>query len=294
MKEGEMGGETIGKVCDCTSLQGNLRRRGKIASTARSTSEKSQDRVAEDDKSLGREDVAVHARQRNRTIVLGEGRFTSGTHEVLKESDHFHEPECGRCKALEVVSRIKEAVVSSNESTSSIISRQVGETDSETYLKIPKTGQYLQEDNTDIRLQFHCLIALAFVPYRQENDGYEVMEAFNLLREPSSDVLEPLFDHPEKNYIRGRRHGRVYRQLMFPINLWNYYDRTITGLPKTTSPAEGWHHRLNLIMGKAHPSLTDFLQKLQNDVALVSRQILKLDAGGSLRKEENYVEADKG
>ncbi|KAJ4440477.1 hypothetical protein ANN_08618 [Periplaneta americana] len=98
----------------------------------------------------------------------------------------------------------------------------------------------------------------------------------------------------EKNYIRGRRHGCGYRQPMFPVNVWNCYDRTLAGLPSTTNPVKGWHHRLNLLTRKSHPSLTDFLQNLQNDVDLVSRQILRLDAGGSPEKRNTkYVEADK-
>ncbi|KAJ4429853.1 hypothetical protein ANN_22057 [Periplaneta americana] len=64
---------------------------------------------------------------------------SSGTYEVLKKSDHSHGPDWSRCKALGVVSLIQETVVSSNQSTSSIKSRQVGKPDSETYLKIQKT-----------------------------------------------------------------------------------------------------------------------------------------------------------
>ena len=60
-------------------------------------------------------------------------------------------------------------------------------------------------------------------------------------------------------------------------------ELSIAGLPRTTNPAEGWYNRLNFIMDKAHPSFTEFLQKLQNEVAAVTRQILRLDTGGSLR-----------
>ncbi|PSN52423.1 hypothetical protein C0J52_16252 [Blattella germanica] len=38
-------------------------------------------------------------------------------------------------------------------------------------------------------------------------------------------------------------------------------------------------------MGNAHSSFTEFLQKLQNDVAEVTRQIVRLDTGGSPEKK---------
>ncbi|PSN39713.1 hypothetical protein C0J52_17989 [Blattella germanica] len=39
-------------------------------------------------------------------------------------------------------------------------------------------------------------------------------------------------------------------------------------------------------MGKTHPSFAEFLQKLQNEVAEVTRQILRLDTGGSPKKRK--------
>ena len=74
------------------------------------------------------------------------------------------------------------------------------------------------------------------------------------------DELAPIFDHVGTYYLRGRRRGRGYSQPMFPIPVWNCYERVIAGLLRTTNPAEGWHNRLHFTMDKAHPSFTECLQ----------------------------------
>ncbi|KAJ4442814.1 hypothetical protein ANN_04407 [Periplaneta americana] len=64
------------------------------------------------------------------------------------------------------------------------------------------SGEYLEEENTELRSQFHFLVALAFVP---END---VVHAFDILQENVMDELTPIFDYFEDNYVMDRRHGR--------------------------------------------------------------------------------------
>ena len=83
-----------------------------------------------------------------------------------------------------------------------------------------------------MRSDFHALIALAFVP---EED---VANAFDTLREAADDRLQPVFDHLEDNYLRGRvRRGRGRHQQrsapMFPPSTWNCYERAAGPGPPT-------------------------------------------------------------
>jgi hypothetical protein len=151
------------------------------------------------------------------------------------------------------------------------------------------SDEYKQEDNETMRSDFHALIALAFVP---EED---VIDAFDTLREAADDRLQPVFDHLEDYYLRGRvRRGRGRRQQrsapMFPPSTWNCYERAVEGRPRTTNTCEAWHRRLNTIVGKHHPSLFVLLDQLQEEVGEVDVEVMRAEGGVSPPKKRNKYE----
>ncbi len=58
---------------------------------------------------------------------------------------------------------------------------------------------------------------------------------------------------------------------------WNHYS---TVGPTTTNHIEGWHHKLNNQLNKAHPNLFLIIQKLQNVQAATEIQLIQYAAGG--------------
>ncbi|KAJ4432841.1 hypothetical protein ANN_21480 [Periplaneta americana] len=140
-------------------------------------------------------------------------------------------------------------------------------------------------ERVELEDEFHAAIALAFIPYNANNDGQDIKEAFHVLRWNSSHDLESIFQHLEENYVLGRRRGRDRLSPLFPIEVWNY-QFVVAGLPRTTNAVEGWHYRLNLLMGKSHPSLTQFLGKLQSEEAEISLQLAPLEIGVTPRKKK--------
>ncbi|KAK3919954.1 Ectoine/hydroxyectoine transporter [Frankliniella fusca] len=123
---------------------------------------------------------------------------------------------------------------------------------------------YRKEGNEAMRTDFHALIALAFIPV----DGVE--DSFDVLADVSVLALQPILKLLEVNYIRGRlrarRGGRVRRRtapLLFPPELWNCYERTLAGLPRTTNTCEAWHKLLSSLVGKHHPSFFVFPVQLR-------------------------------
>jgi len=137
------------------------------------------------------------------------------------------------------------------------------------------TEEYRREANEELRADFHSLIALAFVP---EED---VIEAFESLAASASEELQPVLDHVEDNYVRGRRRGRGRTAPAFPPSIWSCYDRALEGLPRSTNTAEAWHRRLNSLVGKHHPSLFTLIHHLQEEVAQIDVTIDRAEGGES-------------
>ncbi|KAJ4435245.1 hypothetical protein ANN_23823 [Periplaneta americana] len=88
-------------------------------------------------------------------------------------------------------------------------------------------------------------------------------------------------------YIRGR--GR--QQPRYLRNIWNCYQQTVEYVSRTINTYEGWHTKLNTLIGMTHPSLYRLLEQLQRDVA--DRDIEKLQAGDSPpTKKRKYTQLD--
>ncbi|KAJ4451165.1 hypothetical protein ANN_02607 [Periplaneta americana] len=99
--------------------------------------------------------------------------------------------------------------------------------------------------------------------YEKEDD---ILEAFDLLIEKVDDLLSAIL-----NYIKD----------------------------KTTNTCEAWHRRINrpTFMGKPHPSFFHVLQQLQNEVAVIDRDIERLQSDFSPTKEKRkyrYLNTDAG
>lgn len=153
------------------------------------------------------------------------------------------------------------------------------------------SAEYALKENTEMRTQFRSLIAIAFVPVD------DVEAAFDELQETVESDLITVFDYVEDNYIRGRKRGRRAQGRsppLFPKDIWNCYERTLEGLPRTTNSCEGWHNRLNLLMGKSHPSFFHVVEQLRKESVEVGQEIERLQAGHSpVKKRKKYADIDK-
>ena len=130
-------------------------------------------------------------------------------------------------------------------------------------------AHYVQEDGLERRKEFHSCLSLAFVPPNH------VLTAFRKLKANVSQDMNPLLDYIGKTYVRntGRRRPR------YPIDTWNVYQRTLDQLDRTNNVVEAWHRRLNLLVGKAHPTLYTFLTELQKEEKYVETKREDLEQG---------------
>ncbi|KAK3911523.1 V-type ATP synthase subunit I [Frankliniella fusca] len=76
-----------------------------------------------------------------------------------------------------------------------------------------------------------------------------------------------------------------------PPDIWNCYERTVQGLPRTTNTCEAWHRRLGTLVGKHHPSLFVFLDQLQEEIGEVDVQITRAEGGYTPVKRRSALEA---
>ena len=112
------------------------------------------------------------------------------------------------------------------------------------------------ENDANFALECRMISALAFVP------PADVVGAFETLSNELPDVLNPILDYFEDNYIgRPDRRG-ARRAAIFPILLWNQYDRVIHSHNRTTNSVEAWHRKIQCLLGMVHPTIFKFIKGL--------------------------------
>ena len=139
------------------------------------------------------------------------------------------------------------------------------------------------------------LCALAFVPTA------DVAETFEILLTSCPPLLNPIFEYFDENYVRGRpivRQGRRARQPQrlpprYPPSIWNQYMAVMEGKARTNNISEGWHNRLQVLVGKKKPSLYTFLQELLKEQADVEVMIRQLSLGKAVKKFQQVSRIQK-
>jgi len=79
--------------------------------------------------------------------------------------------------------------------------------------------------------------ALAFVPIN------DVQDAFDALSAECSQELISMLDYLEYSYI-GRLHRRGRHPPLFPLEMWNVYDRVIQNMNRMNNHVEAAHRRV--------------------------------------------------
>jgi hypothetical protein len=148
---------------------------------------------------------------------------------------------------------------------------------------------FQREYNEDIGfcMEVKMLIALAFVPHGS------VISAFSHLSANLRPQLLPLLEYYEDTYI-GRQIGALRKPAMFPVEIWNVYERVHEGLPRTNNALEGWHAAFLNRMRCRHPNIWKFIMKLRDEQAFseILFQQAVIGAGESIRRKK-YIDLDK-
>ena len=66
---------------------------------------------------------------------------------------------------------------------------------------------------------------------------------------------------------------------MFAHELWNMHNRVLNELPRTNNNLEGWHTRFSTMFRQTHPSIWEFIDKLNLDASHNRMSMAQMLAG---------------
>jgi hypothetical protein len=127
-------------------------------------------------------------------------------------------------------------------------------------------------------LNIRKLLALAFVPVDDVVNAFEELMKTNFYRN-NEEILDGITSYFESNWIGKRLRSGNRREPKHPIPLWNQYDATLEGLPKTNNSIEGWHRAFSSLLNVHHPNIWKFIEALRKEQGLNETKIEQYVAG---------------
>ena len=88
-----------------------------------------------------------------------------------------------------------------------------------------------------------------------------------------------MLDYFEDTYIRRFRRSTPRGPPLFPIELWNMFNRTPEELPRTNNNIEAWHNSFQANVSSTHPTFWKFLDVLLREERIVRVRMLQIQAG---------------
>ncbi len=127
--------------------------------------------------------------------------------------------------------------------------------------------------------------SLAFVP---END---VINAFLELKTICESRYLPLMSYVEKNYIgKLKVNSRSIRMVPhFLIKTWNFYERVINKLPRTTNAVESWHSQVSAD-SKKHLNVYKIIELFRLEQANTEMRLVQLLTGSINKTKTTTIE----
>ena len=81
---------------------------------------------------------------------------------------------------------------------------------------------------------------------------------------------------------------------MFPIELWNAYDRMIINLPRLNNSIEGWHNVFAKRVAIVHPSVTKLTERIRREQSKFEMDIAQIRQGQEPKpKKVQYRKLDE-
>ena len=94
-------------------------------------------------------------------------------------------------------------------------------------------------------------------------------------------------------YIGRIRGNGTRANPIFPLPLWNVYNRTILNIHRTNNYSEACNRKIKRALGMSHPSLFLFLHFFKKFLALLDTDIeLQIAGHEPPRKRAKYLECD--
>lgn len=143
------------------------------------------------------------------------------------------------------------------------------------------TTQY-QTDH-EFLLKLKMLPSLAFVP------EIDVVESFNILISEFPQSALNVAKYFEDNYIGKLLPDQTRRIPLFPIRIWNMFERVHGQLSRTNNAVEGWHNAFQSSIGCSHPNINKFFKYLQREQSLQEANLIKWETGATVKKSKRSI-----
>jgi hypothetical protein len=118
---------------------------------------------------------------------------------------------------------------------------------------------HLTNNKDQVGVSYRRIKALPFLPLE------DVICGFNMVKENSSDVFNPVMEYFEHFYIGDlvKKGGEELRKILFfRINYWNCYDRVLDGFSRSNNHIEAWHKQFNGGI-RDHPTLNQLISHIR-------------------------------
>ena len=79
------------------------------------------------------------------------------------------------------------------------------------------------------------------------------------------------------------------RPPLYPINMWNQYNATLEGMPRTNNSVEGWHRGFDALTTRYHHSLYDIIENFRREQGLNELMVEQDYAGGPLYRNKDVL-----
>lgn len=133
---------------------------------------------------------------------------------------------------------------------------------------------YNENNPPEVKTWLRKIMSLSMLPTNF------IKQAWEMLKTPPNVTENALVERMQafSNYFQ-----RTWIDGSFPLDLWSHYDNVG---PRTTNLAEGWHNSLNHSLRMPHPSMTNFINWLQQCQNEVNIRALQIDAGNVSKKQK--------
>jgi len=143
------------------------------------------------------------------------------------------------------------------------------------------------------------LDGIAFLPIGEVNAAMEYLEQ-NI---PNVPLLNDLFIYFDSTYCRGpfrnnnnnnnpndNNNNAVVRfrraHPMFPPAMWNVYNATLHGHPRTNNVCEGWNHAFFNLVGHKNPSIWTLINAIKMDQSQAVTLVQQIERGIQIKRKQ--------
>ncbi|CAF4329354.1 unnamed protein product [Rotaria socialis] len=172
---------------------------------------------------------------------------------VFAPTEHCHASKTNLVPVLELKNKIKARAAETEESSSTILHSAMRS------FPLDAAGQLPQTNLSVLKTCKHWFVDGTF-KMRPEY-FYQVLPLHGLFK---SEII-PLVLAEKKP--------------LFPIEIWNVYDRTIANLPRSNNSIKGWHNAFTKCVAIVHPTITKLIEKIRREQSKFEGDIVQTRQG---------------